>query len=119
MRFKIDENLPLELVEILRSKGYDTLSVLEQDLGGETDPVLASACQNENRAIVTLDTDFADILTYPPENYPGIIVLRLKRQDKRNILANFHRVVSLLSQETVNRSLWIIDETRIRIRGKK
>jgi hypothetical protein len=34
MRFKTDENLPEEFAEILRTAGWDALSVVEQQLGG-------------------------------------------------------------------------------------
>jgi len=37
MKFKIDENLPVEVAELLRQSGYDALTVLDQQLGGEAD----------------------------------------------------------------------------------
>lgn len=40
MQFKTDENLPMEVTELLRTAGYGAMSVLEQGLGGESDPVL-------------------------------------------------------------------------------
>jgi hypothetical protein len=61
MKFKIDENLPIEVAELLRQTGYDATTVLEQDLGGSADTHLASLCQEERRVFVTLDTDFGDI----------------------------------------------------------
>ena len=35
MKFKIDENLPVEIAELLRQKGYEATTVMEQSLGGE------------------------------------------------------------------------------------
>ncbi len=32
MKFKIDENLPVELAEFLRNEGYDAITVIEQNL---------------------------------------------------------------------------------------
>ncbi|MCG2767887.1 MAG: DUF5615 family PIN-like protein [Anaerolineae bacterium] len=80
MEFKIDENLPIEVAELLRQAGYGATTVLEQNLGGRADSDVASVCQREGYALVTMDMDFADIRAYPPEQYPGIIVLRLKQQ---------------------------------------
>ena len=40
MQFKTDENLPLEVTELLRSAGYGAMSVIDQDMGGESDPYL-------------------------------------------------------------------------------
>ena len=64
MQFKTDENLPLEVTELLRSAGYDAMSVLEQGMGGKSDPYLVDICTEENRVLITLDTDFADIRAY-------------------------------------------------------
>ena len=89
MKFKIDENLPIEIAELLNNDGYDAKTVIDQGLCGGDDPGIAAICQEEKRIIVTLDTDFSDIRTYPPENYPGIIVLRLRRQDKPHIINVF------------------------------
>ncbi len=82
MKFKIDENLPVEVAELLRQAGHGATTVLEQDLIGEADPNIASVCQREEKVLVTLDMDFADIRVYPPEQFSGLVVLRLKRQDK-------------------------------------
>jgi predicted nuclease of predicted toxin-antitoxin system len=51
MKFKIDENLPIEVAELLRQTGYDATTVLEQDLGGSADTYLASLCQEERRVL--------------------------------------------------------------------
>jgi predicted nuclease of predicted toxin-antitoxin system len=69
MKFKVDENLPIEVAELLRQTGYDATTVLEQDLGGSADTHLASLCQEERRIFVTLDTDFGDIRAYPPKQF--------------------------------------------------
>jgi predicted nuclease of predicted toxin-antitoxin system len=117
MKFKIDENLPLEIADLLSQAGYDAVSVFEQRLEGSTDSKAISVCMEENRVLVTLDTDFADIRTYPPAQYPGLIVFRLHRQDKPHVLAVMRRLIPLLSSEPVNNRLWIVEETRLRIRS--
>lgn len=75
MKFKINENLPIEIVKILKEAKYDAMSILDQNLGGKADIHIASACQNEKRILVTLDMDFADIRSYPPEQYMADIFL--------------------------------------------
>ena len=71
MRFKLDENLPGEAVGLLSEAGHDVTSVLAQNLGGDRDPVIAAACAEEHRILITLDTDFANIRAYPPRESPG------------------------------------------------
>ena len=74
MKFKIDENLPVEIAALLRDAGYEATSIVDQGLGGSADPDIAAVCRHEDRVLVTLDMDFADIRTY---QHSGLIVLRL------------------------------------------
>jgi len=117
MKFKVDENLPIEVAQLIRKAGHDVFTVHQQDMVGAKDHVLAKVCQSENRAMVTLDTHFADIRTYPPENYSGLIVLRLTRQDQSHVLEVMGRAIKLFSSETLEGKLWIVDEKRVRVRG--
>ena len=116
MQFKLDENLPIEATELLRHAGYDAMSVFDQQLVGEPDRNIATICQDEGRIIVTLDLDFADIRSYPPQNYPGLIVLRLKYQDKFTVLDVLGRLLKVFPHESPEHKLWIVDENRVRIR---
>lgn len=116
-KFKVDENLPGEAAELLRSAGHDAVSVVDQKMGGQPDVNVASLCQREKRAVVTLDLDFADIRTYPPAQYSGIIVFRLARLDKRRVLSVIQRLLTVLSEEPLPGKLWIVDESSVRVRG--
>jgi predicted nuclease of predicted toxin-antitoxin system len=119
MQFKIDENLPAELAELLQSAGHNAKTVYEQQLMGTKDSVLLNHCKVENRVLVTLDLDFSDISEYPPEKYEGIIVLRTGSQNKSHVLNIFKRLIPILGIEQINERLWIVEESLIRIRRKE
>jgi predicted nuclease of predicted toxin-antitoxin system len=93
MQFKIDENLPMEFAAMLRAAGHDAVSLLDQGLDGAGDSAVAEKCRTERRAIVTLDLDFSDIRQYPPEEYQGLIVLRVGHQEKRHLIRLFGQVI--------------------------
>ena len=116
MKFKIDENLPSETVEVLGSSGHDALTVGDQGLNGASDPSVARACAAEDRVLLTLDVGFADIRAYPPGSHPGIIVLRPARQDKSNVLSIIGRLLGSLEAEPLAGKLWVVDENRVRVR---
>ncbi|MEE9602948.1 MAG: DUF5615 family PIN-like protein [Thermoguttaceae bacterium] len=116
-KFKVDENLPTEAVDVLRDAGHDAMSVVDQQMGGRPDTDIAAVCRQEDRVVVTLDLDFADIRAYPPADYPGIIVLRLARLDKRRVLSVMQRLTALVEQEPLSDKLWIVDESSVRVRG--
>jgi predicted nuclease of predicted toxin-antitoxin system len=116
MKFKIDENLPAEIKHLLNQAGHDALTVKDQGLTGNPDTNLAAVCLGEDRVFITADLDFSDIRAYPPEKYPGIMVIRSDRQDKPTMVELFRPVLDLLSKEQVNRRLWIIEKDRVRVR---
>jgi len=119
MLFKIDENLPAEIAENLRAAGHDAMTVANQGMKGFADPTVIAVCNSEGRILVTLDTDFMDIRRYPPSLYPGIIVLRPRRQLTIWFLSLMERALVLLSTgESIVGKLWIVDESRIRIRSE-
>ncbi|HKR62530.1 MAG TPA: DUF5615 family PIN-like protein [Thermoanaerobaculia bacterium] len=117
MKFKVDENLPEELSQLLRDAGWDSLTVDEQHLSGEDDERIAGVCTAEDRILVTFDRGFSNITTYPPSSTPGMIVFRLKSQDKPHVLAIAVRTIEALRQREPRRELWIVHENRIRIRA--
>ena len=117
MKFKVDENLPVEVVELMRQAGHDAKTVLKQHMSGAADFDIALVCQREGRILVTLDLDFADIRAYPPAQYPGFIVLRLRKQDKPHVLEILNRMLLVFPDEPLEQHLWIVEETQIRIRS--
>lgn len=117
MRFKIDESLPVEAADLLRQNGHDALTVHDQQLAGHPDVDVAQVCRAEQRAIVTLDLDFADIRAYPPADYSGLIVLRPAVQSIPTVLRLIHQALAHFAAEPLIGRLWIVDDSRIRVRG--
>lgn len=116
MKFKIDENLPIEFADLLQAEGYDASTVYYESLKGTKDSILIAVCQVESRILITLDTNFANTLAYPPHLYEGIVVLRVRKQDKPYLISFFQKVIPSFSQNPIRNHLWIVEEGKIRIR---
>jgi predicted nuclease of predicted toxin-antitoxin system len=116
MRFKIDENLHQDVAKLLIEAGHDAHTVKEEGLRGVDDVGLARHCIHEQRVLVTLDLDFADIRSFPPAGHTGLIVVRVADQSRRHVLSTMARAVDLLAREPVQGRLWIVSESGIRIR---
>ena len=115
MKFKLDENLSPSLATLFSSAGHEAHSIVQQGLGGAADDSVIDRCQKESRVLVSFDLDFANIRAYPPNQYAGIVVLRLATQANAAAIAAVSRVLKLLQTEELTSTLWIVEETRIRI----
>ena len=116
MLFKLDENLPGTVAVLFAEAGHNAATVSEQGMTGASDLSIASVCRREGRALVTLDTDFADIRTYPPQDYSGLVVFRLSRQGPGRVLEVAARFLEALPETSLQGQLWIVEDERIRIR---
>ena len=117
MRFKVDENLPVEAAVLLRDADHEADTVHDEALAGADDETVFEAAQAERRVLVTLDRDFADIRRYPPAESAGILVLRPRSQDRDSAARLLARTLTLFESEPVAGRLWIVEEDRVRIRG--
>jgi predicted nuclease of predicted toxin-antitoxin system len=90
--------------------------VYDQGLQSCTDPEILDACRREERILLSLDLDFSNILVYPPERYPGLVVLRLHTPGPKAVMSLLRRVSPHFNSIEISGRLWIVDESRIRVR---
>jgi predicted nuclease of predicted toxin-antitoxin system len=115
LKIKLDENLGPSIARIFHDADHDVCLVRDQGLSGKDDSVLIEVCRAEGRCLVTLDLDFAQILNFPPQRYPGIAILRLPEPMSRNDLYEAARtLLGALGSRDINRKLWIVSRGRIR-----
>ena len=86
MNFKLDENFGTRTQDIFRDAGHDVATVWEEELQGSADPQIYEVCRAENRCLVTLDLDFADVVRFPPEQTEGIAVIRVPQNPSLSLL---------------------------------
>ncbi len=115
-RFKVDENLHDDVAAYLVAAGHDADTVWDEGLRGCDDMTLSRHCVAEDRVLVTLDLDFADIRSFPPAAHRGLIVIRASDQSRRNLLAIMANILDVLSRELVVGKLSIATEVGIRMR---
>jgi predicted nuclease of predicted toxin-antitoxin system len=116
VKFKIDENLPAEIAADLRSAGHDALTVPDQGLTGAADPNLMRVVRTEQRVLLTMDKGVADITTYPPQDYFGIVLFRPESMGRGAVLEFVRRQLPGLLPRITPRSLMVVSEQGIRIR---
>lgn len=112
MRLLADENIPDELVDLLRSRGYDVAAVPPKS----KDADIALIAKRERRVLLTQDKDFANIIWYPPETLHGIIRLKFHPPVILDILSALEDLFRRLSSKDLDKRLVILEKNGLRIR---
>jgi predicted nuclease of predicted toxin-antitoxin system len=116
VKFKLDENLSPHSASILRESGYEADTVIQEGLGAASDTDLFAARIREQRCLVTLDLDFANVTRFPPHEAAGVAVLRSPRPITPTLLRLLLRgLVDALQQEKIGGRLWVIELGRVRV----
>jgi len=116
MRFKLDENFGTRTQQLFRSQGHDVETVKDEGLQGCSDNQLYKTCCEENRCLVSLDLDFADVTRFPPYKTAGVVVIRIPKNPSLALLEQLIRhFLKSLAKMAVENSLWIVESGRIRV----
>ncbi|MEB3311293.1 MAG: DUF5615 family PIN-like protein [Snowella sp.] len=119
LSFFIDQCVPNIVGLNLRDAGYQVFFLRENIPIDSPDPVVIKTAQKLNSILVSLNGDFADIISYPPANYQGIISLQLKNHPEI-IPQIMNRLIKYLNtypnQEYYQGKLLIVNISRIRIK---
>lgn len=115
MRIKLDENVHARLAALLQQAGHEATTVRDQGLGAIEDPALYQHCLSEGNILVTLDLDFSNVLRFPPERTPGLVILRGPDNLFPTIRILIQTLISALTTDTPSGHLWIVEPGRVRI----
>jgi len=118
MKFLLDANMPRSAAKALVESGHQVEDVRDVLPPGASDASVAARAKTNALVLVTRDFDFADIRNYPPENYPGIIVLDLPDD---TTAAQVSKTLATFAQNTdflkrLPGRLAIVDSWRVRFR---
>lgn len=114
MNLKLDENIDLRVVTLLRLAGHDIATVPGQGLNSASDTEVIDVCRREGRCLVTCDRGFGNRLKYSPSDYGGIVIIRLPPRHK---LTDWREAIEILvaglEAADVTGKLWIIQQGKI------
>ena len=116
MRIKVDEDMPKAAVRLLRLRGHDAISVVQQGMGGTKDPSLWQAVQSKRRFLITADKGFGDIRRYPPGTHLGVMLLRPDQAGIRSVLALLEQALTAYDLEALAGTVSVVTPRGIRVR---
>ena len=113
MRFKLDENLPVELAVKMRGMGHDTDTVADEGLCGEPDPAVVEAASIADRVLLTLDKGIADARG---ERRAGVVLFRPDSAGRRAVLQFVVERISRIASMNLAGRVTVVGPSRIRLR---
>lgn len=82
-----------------------------------SDQQILALAKRINAVVLTIDMDFANILTYPPPHYDGIIVLRYQLVDQDQLDTMLEYMLAEEYPHGIRHKLIIVTRDRYRVRG--
>lgn len=120
LRFFCDHCVPREIADALRQFGCDVQLLRDHLPTNAPDTDVISKAQELDSILLSLNGDFADIVTYRPKDYRGIVALQLHDHPETipTLMAGFGRFIAEHSDSGYYAGkLLVVEAHRIRIRS--
>jgi predicted nuclease of predicted toxin-antitoxin system len=109
VRFKLDENLPVELAAELRAMGYDVDTVADEGLCGEADPAVVEAASIADRVLRTLDKGIADLRSH---RRAAVVLFRPDSAGRRAVLSFVRERLSTIASMDLAGRVTVVGPSR-------
>jgi predicted nuclease of predicted toxin-antitoxin system len=116
VKFLADECLGLPTIALLLDAGFSVLKAKEAGLGGKPDFEILRWAIKSRRILITEDTDFGNIVLYPPRLHHGIILLRFRHSLEAAVHNTLLSLLRELKPKDFKKTLIIVDNDKYRLR---
>jgi predicted nuclease of predicted toxin-antitoxin system len=104
------------IVRWLQDHGNDAVHLLDEGLEQLDDQAIFAKAVREQRIVLTLDLDFADIVAASAGQTVSVILFRLQRPRRQQVQARLADCLRELGPEIDRGAVVVVEEARFRVR---
>ena len=82
LRFFADHCVPGSVIQMLQEAGHEVIGLRDHIPLDSSDRLVILKAQELDAILLSLNGDFADIVTYPPAKYKGIVALQVRNHSE-------------------------------------
>ncbi len=119
LRFLADHCISNSIIQNLREANHEVLKLKDVMPVESPDGLVIAKAQDMGAILISLNGDFADIVTYPPGDYNGIVALQMRNHPDAlpHLMRRFTAYLAAhSSMEHYRGKLFVVELDRIRIR---
>ena len=113
----LDQGPPRSAASLLRDEGWDVLHTGDIGLSRSTDRQILEFARNEQRVIITLDSDFHTILALTNASTPSVIRIRLEGLRGPDLALLIKKLWPRVEPQVKKGAMVTVTESGIRIRN--
>jgi len=116
MKFLGDMGIYPRTIALLREQGYDAIHLIEENLEKMTDQNILDKARQEERILLTVDLDFAQLLAISGDSLPSVILFRLGNVSREVVNRRLLAILNNYATELTNGLIISVTDVSIRLR---
>jgi len=116
MKFLGDMGISPRTIALLREQGYDAIHLIEENLEKMTDQNILDKARQEERILLTVDLDFAQLLAISGDSLPSVILFRLGNVSREVVNRRLLAILNNYATELTNGLIISVTDVSIRLR---
>ncbi len=115
MKLLLDHGLPRTSAGLLRALSVDAVHTGEIGLATAEDEVILEKARQEDRVVVTLDSDFHTLLALTNATHPSVIRIRIEGLRAQSVVELMQKILAEWEHELNNGVMLTVQPHQIRI----